>query len=290
MNMKQIPRSDPIGPAPNRFPFIFRSILAGFLVSSTGIATWSFLLFRTAAPWCVIPMVIALWAYLNYFNGSWGPERNREIRKTRFRLTRRPSSTWTWGLLAAMFFVLIIQSSFVITFRILEFPASRFTADYKALDKLPIGTAWIIIIMSSLVAGICEETGFRGYMQVPLEKRFGPAIGIIITSIVFTLIHLSHSWAVPILPHVFFASLLLGTLAYKSGSLIPGIIGHSILDVFDYAVWWSDITGGFHRQTIEKTGIDFHFVFWILIFILALFLFFMIMDKLKLKNSINHQP
>ncbi len=80
---------------------------------------------------------------------------------------------------------------------------------------MPIGTAWIIIIMSSLVAGICEETGFRGYMQVPLERKWGPAVAIIITSIVFMLIHLSHSWAAPILPHIFFASVLLGILAYS---------------------------------------------------------------------------
>jgi len=128
-------------------------------------------------------------------------------------------------------------------------------------------------MMGSVVAGICEETGFRGYMQLPLEKKYGPVAAIIITSIVFTLIHLSHSWAAPILPHIFFASVLLGILAYKTGSLIPGIIGHSILDIFDYSVWWSDIAGGFHKQTIFRTGADFHFTIWSLIFIVAFFAF-----------------
>ncbi|HEX4849395.1 MAG TPA: CPBP family intramembrane glutamic endopeptidase, partial [Puia sp.] len=95
------------------------------------------------------------------------------------------------------------------------------------------------------------------------------------------LVHLSHTWAAPILPHIFFASVLLGILAYKSGSLIPGIIGHSILDIFDYSIWWSDITGGFQKQTIFKTGIDLHFVVWCMLLLLALFIFFRSVRRLK---------
>jgi membrane protease YdiL (CAAX protease family) len=135
--------------------------------------------------------------------------------------------------------------------------------------------------MSSIVAGICEETGFRGYMQVPLEKKYGPGPAIILTSVVFMLIHLSHSWAAPILPHIFFASVLLGILSYKSGSLLPGMIGHSILDIFDYAVWWTDLTGGFQKQTLFKTGIDLHFVIWTLVFLIAIFVFFRAIARLK---------
>ncbi|HMC85288.1 MAG TPA: CPBP family intramembrane glutamic endopeptidase, partial [Chitinophagaceae bacterium] len=182
---------------------------------------------------------------------------------------------------AAFLFVIIVQASFVITFRIIDFPAEKFTADYKTLENMPLWVAWPVLIMSSIVAGVCEETGFRGYLQVPIEKKYGPSMGIIITSVIFMLIHLSHSWASPILPHIFFASVLLGILAYKTGSLIPGIIGHSILDIFDYSVWWSDISGGFHKQTIFKTGIDIHFIIWCLIFILAVFVFFRSMGRLK---------
>jgi hypothetical protein len=132
-----------------------------------------------------------------------------------------------------------------------------------------------------VVAGICEETGYRGYLQVPLEKKFGPASAIIITSVVFTLIHLSKSWASPILPHIFIASILLGILAYESSSLVPGIIGHSILDIFNYSVWWTNLTGGFKKLTIFKSGIDLNFIIWILIFFLSLCIFFVAMVKLK---------
>src|SRR6202046_809418 len=118
-------------------------------------------------------------------------------------------------------------------------------------------------------------------MQGPLEKTYGVAIAIVITSFVFTAIHLSHSWAPPIWPHIFFASVLLGILAYHTGSLIPGIIRHAILDIFDYSVWWTDITGGFQKRTIFQTGIDLQFMLWLLIFLTALFGFFKVVLKLK---------
>jgi len=79
--------------------------------------------------------------------------------------------------------------------------------------------------MGSLVAGICEEVGFRGYMQVPLRKEIWAGRAITIVSVIFSLAHLDRSWALTVMPIIFFASVLLGVLAYQSQSLIPGIIG-----------------------------------------------------------------
>lgn len=279
--MKQVKGSGSEVASRNGLSLIMKAVLTGFLVSSAGIAVWSLFLLKIAAPWSVIPMVLALWVYLRWFSGSWVPKSNQAIRRNRFRLGHLSATDRIGSLAAALLFVVIVQAGFVITFRILEFPAVRFTADYKILDSMPTGVAWLIIIMSSIVAGICEETGFRGYMQVPLENKFGSATGIFITSIVFMLIHLTHSWAAPIIPHIFFASVLLGILAYRSGSLIPGIIGHSILDIFDYGVWWTNITGGFNKKTIFVTGIDLHFIVFCLVFGLALFGFFRAVNRLR---------
>jgi len=278
--MKRNSISNQIAMAWSKLPLILRAVLTGFAVSSAGIAIWSIMLSGIAAPWSILPMIIALWAYLKFFSGSWGSKKNGEARKNNFRSINLSPSVWKWGIAAAILFVIILQASFVITFRIIDFPSEKFTADYKALDSMPLWVAWAVLIMGSIVAGICEETGFRGYMQVPLENEYGPSRAIIITSIIFMLIHLSHSWASPILPHIFFASVLLGILAYKTGSLIPGIVGHSILDIFDYSIWWSDLTGGFHKLTIFKTGLDIHFIFWSLIFILGIFAFFRSIGRL----------
>jgi membrane protease YdiL (CAAX protease family) len=256
-----------------KLPVILRALISGFLISTVGVAVWSILLLAIRPPWSIIPMVFVLWVYWKFFSGSWGSSHEAEIRKRNFRAVHLNRRVWKWGLAGAVAFVAVIQSSFVITFRIREFPAAQMTADYKMVDSMPLFAAWAILIMSSVVAGICEETGYRGYLQVPLEKRYGPFPAILTSSLVFTAIHLSKSWASPILPHILVAGVMLGILAYKSGSLIPGIIGHSILDIFDYSVWWTGLTGGFKKQTIFKTGLDAHFVIWMVIFLLSLFIF-----------------
>jgi membrane protease YdiL (CAAX protease family) len=128
--------------------------------------------------------------------------------------------------------------------------------------------------MASLVAGICEETGLRGYMQVPLERHYGSGVGITIVSTVFLVFHLNQAWAIPILLHIFALSALLGILAYASRSLIPSMIGHTVMDIFNFSYWWTDIAGRFEMQTIAETGIDYHFIVWSLIFGASIVLFF----------------
>jgi hypothetical protein len=134
--------------------------------------------------------------------------------------------------------------------------------------------------MASLVAGICEETGFRGYMQVPLEERYGPAVGIVIVSIMFTVFHLHQAWAQPVLVQIFVISVLYGILAYASGSLIPSMIAHTIMDVFNFSFWWTDLAGNFELQTIAVTGIDPLFITAVLLFVASLALFFWVIRKI----------
>lgn len=203
-----------------------------------------------------------------------------EARASYFRSVILSVPAWKWGLVAAALFVLIVQAGFVITFRLIEIPAA-FTSEYKVIETMPPWIAWITIIMSSVVAGICEETGYRGYMQVQSEKRYGPAVAIVIVSIIFVLIHLSKAWAAPIIPIIFFASVLLGLLAYRSGSLIPGIIGHSILDVFDYSFWWTNMMGKSERLTIFEAGVDYHFILWMAVFMVATGAFFLALQRVK---------
>ena len=113
-----------------------------------------------------------------------------------------------------------------------------------------------------------------------MEKRYGPGVGITMVSIMFLVIHLHQAWALPILFHLFAISVLLGILAYSSGSLIPSIIGHTVIDIFNFSYWWSDVAGKFERQTIYETGIDFHFTVWLLIFVVSIVLFFWVVRKI----------
>lgn len=219
-----------------RIPLWIRAVILGVFVSSLGIYTWLFVASLLPAPWPAFVMAVFLFAYVMFFSGKWGPKSTQEARRERFRSTRITTRSFTWSLISACLIVVIWQSALVVTFRIIEYPSDVSIYGYNT-EGMPIWGAWLLIIMSSMVAGICEEIGYRGYMQVPLEMRYRPIPAIILVSITFVIIHLDQVWATPLLFHLFMLSVLLGVLAYSSGSLIPGILAHFGLDIFNFSYW-----------------------------------------------------
>jgi membrane protease YdiL (CAAX protease family) len=264
-----------------RLAAISKSIAIGFLVSTIGIAIWSADIHVFGlSPVPMISMLVPLWLYWKFFSGQRWLKNRWASRSASFRNVKLSSTIWKWGFLASLLFVVVIQSAFVITFRLTPLPDS-FSSQYKVIETLSMPAALLAIFISSLVAGVCEEVGFRGYMQVPLEKRFSPAFAIVVVSIIFSLIHLDRSWAVSILPIIFFASVLLGVLAYQSQSLLPGILGHTLLDIFDYSFWWTKVFGKFDWKTVFVTGIDAHFMIWVFIFAASTLAFILSIKKLR---------
>lgn len=255
-----------------RIPVIIRATFLGLLISSAGVYCWLFVGAFIPAPWSLMIMGIILVLYVIYFSGSGGPKFGIEARKTSFRSIKLSEDVWKWGLLAAILIVALWQSGLVLTFRIIEYPQEVMVGSYD-LAGMPVWVAWLMVIMASLVAGICEETGYRGYMQVPLENRYGPVPAIVLVSLLFLIIHLQQVWAAPLLLHLFALSVLLGILAYASGSLIPSIVAHFGLDIFNFSYWWTDLAGRYDRQPLAETGIDAHFLIWGLLFIFSVILF-----------------
>jgi len=88
------------------------------------------------------------------------------------------------------------------------------------------GTRRIIVILSvALVPAIFEELAFRGALQPLLIKATGkPWLGIAIASVIFSAIHFQFYG---FLPRVFLGALF-GWFAYRSGSLLPGMIAHFV--------------------------------------------------------------
>jgi hypothetical protein len=162
----------------------------------------------------------------------------------------------------------MIESSVVITFRLIEFPAEEMSLgiDFSAF---PPWMVWLYIILMASVAGITEEVGFRGYMQVPLEKRYGPKAAIVMVSILFMVLHINQAWAPFVLLHLFVIGAAWGILAHASGSLLPSIISHILADIFSFSYFWTDVAGTFKQQTIAETGIDAHFIVWIFLFAIS---------------------
>ena len=225
------------------------------------------------------------WFFWMYFSGSWNPVSTQEFRKFCFRQVKLKKDVWIWGMIGSLGFFGIVNLNWVLTFRFVQFePETYKTAVF--LNDMPLGLAWAAIIMSSLVAGIIEEIGFRGYMQTPLEKKYGAFKGILITAIIFFIAHLHQAWTNSIEIQIIIISIMIGYLAYATNSLIPGIIAHVLFDIVNFSYWWSDVIGTFRHQPLSITGIDKHFIISVAIFLFATVVFLISIRKLlKLKSD-----
>ena len=268
----------------NRVPPIIQAILLMLSVTMIGTLSWSLLLILTPLPWSLFIMGAILIVYVLFFSGRWSHEATKGARRTYFRSVQLPSAVWLWSIVAIILFVVISQSMLVVTFRLIPFPAELFTI-YN-VEGLPLWAVWLAFFMAALVAGVCEEIGFRGYGQVLLEKRYTTKVAIAIVSVTFILFHLNQSWLPPIFIHGLILSVFLGYLAFLTGSLIPAMIAHTGMDVFLFSYWWSNLLGTFSELPIFITGVDFNFIFWTSILIVSLVLFLGTLLKL---NGIRHR-
>jgi hypothetical protein len=121
-------------------------------------------------------------------------------------------------------------------------------------------------------------------MQRPLELRHGAPVAVLISSLFFTAVHLTKGWAMAgMVPIVFGAGVLLGLLAWSSGSLIFGMIGHVVMDIGLFAYWWTGVAGNFTAKPISETGVDQPFL--IACAVLATSLLIVLLSILKLRRK-----
>jgi len=277
--------SKAVDPAPSlwaRLPISLRAVISGLSLTIAAINVWPLLLLKFGAPLAALGETLFLGLFL-WWTGGGGPPRSTEtLRAKAFRRGKLSFKQWLWGLAAAFFFAATIHASIVLLFRLVPFPLAAFRHGYD-LSFIPSQPLrWLAVVVSALSAGICEETGFRGYMQRPIEQRHGAQVAILISSLFFTALHLGKAWATPgMLPIVFGAGLLLGLLAWSSGSLIPGMIGHVIMDIGLFAYWWTGLAGDFTARTITQTGVDGPFLITLVVFVTSLSIVLLAISRLR---------
>jgi hypothetical protein len=87
-------------------------------------------------------------------------------------------------------------------------------------------------------------------------------------------------------PIVFGAGMLLGLLAWSSGSLIPGMLGHVMMDIGLFAYWWTGIAGDFTARPITDTGMDQPFFIACAAFTISLLIVLFAISKLRAKGPL----
>lgn len=265
-----------------RVALSLRAVILGIVVGMVAANVWPVLLLKLGAPVAAVIELLFLAVYIFWVSGGGPPRKWQAIRAECFRVRSLSLRDWLWGLAAALGFAVTIHASIVLLFRFVPYPAEAFHRGYDFSFTPSHSLQWLACVISAVSAGVCEETGFRGYMQRPIERHIGPTAAILISSLFFTLIHLSKSWAViGMVPIVFGAGLLLGWLARASASLVFNIIGHTVMDVGLFAYWWTQIAGVFPQKPISQTGVNLAFLLECAAFVLFLSLTLLSIRKLS---------
>ena len=130
------------------------------------------------------------------------------------------------GILALMLVYQLVISDYVME-------APTMAGIDELMDSMGILGQFLFI---ALTPGICEEVLFRGLAFRPIEKGLGPKKAIIITALLFAIMHLD---VVRLLP-TFLLGLVFGTIAYASGSIWPVIflhIANNAIAAFGLSYW-----------------------------------------------------
>lgn len=94
---------------------------------------------------------------------------------------------------------------------------------WKGLTPLA-AVGWVVLI--GVVPGVCEEVFFRGFMQRQLMKAWSPWTAIVVTSVLFGLLHIDPQ-------AIAMATVLgvwLGWVAWRTGSIVPCIAMHTLVN------------------------------------------------------------
>ena len=206
-------------------------IFAGLLIAAAGLVPWTLLAqvnarVRPDWPWAAVATLAYLAALLTWLNGSGPPTRTTGLRHQRLRLWphRAPEAAdgLTGGTVVALLGLLYVL--WTVVGRLSPIPdLSAFpTTSYR----------WSMFIMGGVTAGVVEEAAFRGYMQTGIE-RHDRDNAIWITSLVFVAAHITQGTGAVLLlgPGLFVASMLYGTLARRTGTILPGMAIHIVGDL-----------------------------------------------------------
>lgn len=197
---------------------------AGFWVVSAPLnARW-----HPELPWAAAATICWLLIMIAWLGGAGWPRRTSASRRHHLRLWRPEPGAWSGDSLVTILGLCCAMVGLFLVWVMSE-------AGKAPIDVAPYSTTSLrfsVWIMGAVVSGVVEEVAFRGYMQSHLE-RIGPTFAILVTSVVFVLLHATHGlpYLISNAPGFFLVSVIYGYLALKSGSIIPGMILHSAADL-----------------------------------------------------------
>jgi membrane protease YdiL (CAAX protease family) len=211
-------------------------LLAGNLPWA-GLGAWN-LRFGTAVPWAIPPMALYLWAYWRFISGRWSAPVDAARCRANLRANRLPRGVWGASLAAGALGFSALLALLAVAARLVRLPSS---APIATPPDMPLVTAFLLLVMQSIVAGVTEEAAFRGYMQSPIERLYGVTVAILVNGTLFGLLHFSsHPHDVLLmLPYYIAVAAVYGGLTWAADSILPALVLHSAGDIVVLTRWWA---------------------------------------------------
>lgn len=97
-------------------------------------------------------------------------------------------------------------------------------AMFQGVLRAPPSQFIAVLLAAGAFAPIIEETFFRGYIFTVLIERWGTRAAFVVSALLFALAH-TNLQAFLLL---FYAGLVLAYARWRSGSLVPGMVAHSL--------------------------------------------------------------
>jgi membrane protease YdiL (CAAX protease family) len=248
-----------------RIPLMVRSVVSGFVVfgifqGGAGALFITNMEVFPKIPWSLPVGLAYLWLVFQFFNGRWGSAGFSEARRQSMRARTLRSSERLPAFGAGLAVMLFFIATTIMSYRLVVIAGEELP-----FDQLPWWTVYSILILISVVAGVAEESGFRGYLQRPLEKRYGPFVAIGVGAVFFWLAHLNHANGVPRFAALFIMGASLGALAWSARSIYPAIIAHAGADTIIFTGSVSEIGPDYlwNPRQLSETGID--GFFWVVL-------------------------
>lgn len=97
-------------------------------------------------------------------------------------------------------------------------------AMFEGVLSAPPSQFVAVLLAAGVFAPVVEETFFRGYIFTGLTGRWGVRAAFVVSAVLFALVHTNLQAALPL----FYAGLVLAFARWRSGSLVPGMVAHSL--------------------------------------------------------------
>lgn len=241
---------------PARFSRVVRALAFGFLalaLTLVGGGIWAALLIANletspTVAWSVPAMALVLWATWRYLGGSGPPRGTSEFRRRSLRGERVAGPVLAWALVAGALSIVALTGFWIVLFQLARAPGNAL----PDFSKYPPVTVALVLAMASVVGGVTEEAGIRGYLQGFLEREFGAGVAIVGASLIMAPGHaLTQGFVWSTMLFYLFVDVMFGVTAYLTGSILPGILTHAAgLFAFFTLVWPQDAT----RRLITEDG------------------------------------